>query len=140
MDPGPRVVLDTDVLIDFFSGVPPPAEVVERLLREDRAVVTTLTLFELACGARTEKQPRDIELLMEGVEILELGVPAALRAAAVRRELRARGGLLDPPDGLIAGCCLAAGLPLLTRNRRHFGRVPGLGLADPGCPAPHDGG
>ena len=31
-------------------------------------------------------------------------------------------------DLLIAGCCLASGLPLLTRNTAHFSRVRGLKL------------
>ena len=31
-------------------------------------------------------------------------------------------------DALIAGTCMAAGATLLTRNTRHFQRIPGLKL------------
>lgn len=50
-------------------------------------------------------------------------------AATVRRELRSRGEDGGMADSLIAGIALAAGAELLTRKRRHFGRVPSLRLA-----------
>jgi predicted nucleic acid-binding protein len=122
------VVVDTDVLIDYFSGVSPQAEAIERLLREARLVVTALTLFELACGAQTEEQLYDIELLAQAAHLVELDGPSALRAGAVYRELKEKGQMLGTADLLIAGCCLAGGLPLLTRNTEHFSRVSGLEL------------
>ena len=130
MAPEGRVVVDADVLIDYFAGVSPSAEAVERLLREDRLVVTTPTLFELACGSQTEEQLQDLELLMRAAYVLELSAAAALRAGAVYRRLRAQGRLIPVADLLIAGCCLAAELPLLTRNVEHFRRVPELTLLE----------
>ena len=118
-----RIVADTDVLIDFFSGVEPAAGAVTKLLMEDRLAVTTLTLFELACGIRTEGQLRDLELLTQAAFVVVLDSRAALKAGAVYRELRAKGELIGVADLLIAGCCLAAEMPLLTRNREHFERV-----------------
>jgi predicted nucleic acid-binding protein len=131
MAPGARVVLDTDVLIDFFSGLSPGADAVERLLAENRAMVTSVTLVEMACGARTGAQLEDLEMVLQGAGILEIDAAAALRAGAAWRELRARGTFLEPPDLLIAGCCMAAGLPLLTRSRRYYEHVRGLRLLDP---------
>jgi len=121
-----RVVVDTDVLIDFFAGVSPAAEAIARLLEEDRLTITTLTVFELACGAQKEEQLRDLELLIQAAQVLPLDEAAALHAGAIYRELRAKGQVLDIPDLLIAGCCLAAGLPLFTRNTGHFRRVKNL--------------
>lgn len=124
------VVVDTDVLIDYFAGISPSAEAIAQLLTEDRLAVTALTLFELACGAQTPAQLDDLELLAQAAYLLDLDSPSALRAGAVYRELRARGELLETADLLIAGCCLAAGLPLLTRNTAHFRRVRGLKLLE----------
>lgn len=121
-----RVVVDTDVLIDFFAGVSPAAETIARLLEEDRLTITALTVFELACGAQKEEQLRDLELLIQAAQLLPLDGAAALHAGAIYRELRAKGQVLDIPDLLIAGCCLAAGLPLFTRDTGHFGRVKNL--------------
>ena len=128
MDRPERIVVDTDVLIDYFSGAEPAAEAVARLLAEDRLAVTAVTLFELACGVSTEEQLRDLELLTQAALVVALDGYAALRAGVVYRDLRTRGKLVGMADLLIAGCCLAAGFPLLSRNREHFGRVRGLKL------------
>ena len=132
MDRPERIVVDTDVLIDYFSGAEPAAEAVARLLAEDRLAVTTVTLFELACGVSTEGQLRDLELLTQAALVVGLDSYAALKAGAVYRDLRTRGKLVRMADLLIAGCCLAAGFPLLSRNREHFGRVRGLKLLQVG--------
>ena len=128
MDRPDRIVVDTEVLIDYFSGADPAAEAVARLLGENRLAVTTVTLFELACGVSTEEQLHDLELLTQAARIVVLDDYAALKTGAVYRELRTRGKLIGVADLLFAGCCLAAGLPLLSRNREHFGRVKGLKL------------
>jgi len=128
MDRPERIVVDTDILIDYFSGAEPAAEAVARLLAEDRLAVTAVTLFELACGVSTEEQLRDLELLTQAALVVALDGYAALRAGVVYRDLRTRGKLVGMADLLIAGCCLAAGFPLLSRNREHFGRVRGLKL------------
>ena len=125
-----HVVVDTDVLIDYFAGVSPSAEAIAHLLREDRLAITALTLFELACGAQTPGQLNDLERLAQAAYPVSLNGPAALQAGAVYRELRAKGQLLETADLLIAGCCLAGGLPLLTRNTEHFSRVRGLELLE----------
>ena len=44
--------------------------------------------------------------------------------------------VLDSTDTLIAGICLAQQLPLLTRNVRHYQRVPGLQVVSPTDVAP----
>ena len=125
------VVVDTDVLIDYFAGVSPSAEAVQRLLETDRLGVTTLTIFELYCGVQREELQPDIELLVDASRIvLPLGIEAARRAAAQFRDLKRNGQLLPVPDLLVAGCCLSADLPLLTRNRQHFSRLTQLELVE----------
>ena len=126
------VVVDSDILIDYFAGLSPSAEAVQKLLETDLLAITTLTVFELDCGAQSEEAHRDIELLVQASRaILSLSTDAAYQAATQFRKLRRRGDLLDTPDLLIAGCCLAVGLPLLTRNTQHFERISELGLIDP---------
>ena len=125
------VVVDTDVLIDYFAGVSPSAEAVQRLLETDRLGVTTLTVFELHCGVQREELQQDVELLVDASRIvLRLSIEAARRAAEQFRDLRSRGEALPTPDLLTAGCCLAADLPLLTRNRQHFSCLTQLDLVE----------
>ncbi len=125
------IVVDSDVLIDYFAGNTPSAEAVEELLEADRLALTTLTVFELNCGVQSEESANDIELLVDASRlVLRLSIDSAKHAARQFRQLRDRGDLISTPDLLIAGCCLAAELPLLTRNQRHFSRILDLDLSD----------
>jgi predicted nucleic acid-binding protein len=128
MDNPDYVVVDTDAVIDYFAGVSPTAEAVERLLQEDRLALSTLTLFELACGAQTADQLQDVEFLAEAAHLIPLEDRAALQAGVIYRDLKAQGKLIGTADLLIAGCCVAVGMPLLTRNVQHFQWVSKLKL------------
>ncbi len=122
------VVVDADVLIDYFAGISPSAEAIERLLREDRLAVTSLVLYELACAAQTAEQLQDLELLVQAARVIGLDAAAALHAGAIWRQLKSQGQLIETADLLTAGCCLTFELPFFTRNVEHFRRVSGLRL------------
>ena len=121
-------VADTDVLIDFLGGQSPGAEHVAAALNRGDLVTTTVTRFELLAGARGARQERVIRALLEAVPALPLDEPAADRAAMVRRDLERRGAGIGMADSLIAGIVLTHRGTLITRNRRHFDRVPNLRL------------
>jgi len=125
------VVADTDVLIDALDKEREPARSWLRgLIERGELATTSVNLFELTRGPRTTVQ--QLERLREAlgrVEILPVTSGAAEVAAAVSRLLGRQGHPIADPDLLIAGVCLATGLPLLTRNAAHFRRIPGLVLA-----------
>ena len=124
------VVVDTDVLIDFLRGSGPAADLVEQLLRDDAFLVTVITRFESAQGANYPEEREKIEPLLSHSE-LPLTPIAASTAGDLSRELRRAGEALATADILQAGICLALGLPLATKNVRHFERIPGLTLVSP---------
>ena len=67
--------------------------------------------------------------MLSEIRILLLAVAAAAECAAtVRQQLEREGRAIGMGDSLIAGIALATGLPLFTRNRKHFERVSGLQL------------
>lgn len=129
------VVADSDVLIDALdAGKEPMATHVAGLIDRGELTTTAVSFFELLAGPRTSVDR--LELLqaeLGPVEVLPVTRGAADLAAAVARYLGRTGQPIPFPDLLIAGVCLAAGLPLLTRNAAHFRRIPGLVLA----PLPH---
>ncbi len=90
---------------------------------------TAVTAFELWAGARTRRQSSAVELLLAAMTILPLDSEAARRGGEARNELLARGNDIGMADCLIAGICLRDRATLLTGNRRHFARVPGLQLS-----------
>jgi tRNA(fMet)-specific endonuclease VapC len=91
-----------------------------------------ISYFELLSGARRPRERDAISALLESITILPLDVSAARRAAEVRQRLEGSGVGIGMGDSLIAGIALDAEAKLLTRNRRHFDRVPGLHLVGAG--------
>ena len=67
--------------------------------------------------------------LLAAVPSLGLDETAADAASEIRRSLERSGHTIRMADSLIAGIVTSNGGTLLTRNRRHFERVPGISLA-----------
>jgi predicted nucleic acid-binding protein len=105
-----------------------------KLVREIRAAlvfrITVVTAFELALGHSYARDPAPTDALL-AAPLLMLTREAALRGGAVLRELRSAGAGIQIRDAMQAGICLEVGAPLVTRNIRHFTRVPGLRVVQP---------
>lgn len=124
------IVADTDVLIDFLRGREPGAEAVASALEAGLLQTTVVSCFELLSGARTGREREVVERLLDRIPVRALDRDAARRAAEVRRNLEQAGVAIGMADSLIAGIALGHNSSLLTRNRRHFERVPSLSLVD----------
>lgn len=119
---------DTDVLIDFLRGVG-DAERIGIELSTGRLCTTAVTAFELWAGSKNPQQAATVEALLAAVTVLPLDISAARRAGEVRRELERTGMEIGMADSLIAGIALDRGAILITKNRKHYQRVPGLKLS-----------
>ncbi|HEV7667406.1 MAG TPA: type II toxin-antitoxin system VapC family toxin [Thermoanaerobaculia bacterium] len=122
-------VADTDVLIDFLEkrGA---WEKVRRELEEGFLATTSITRFELLSGSQSDRKRESALALLGALATLSLDARSADRAASVRRTLEAKGEGIGMADSLIAGIVLENRGTLLTRNRKHFERVEGLGIAE----------
>lgn len=125
------ILVDTDLWIDFFSGADPGASVVEKLLRERRAMLSVISVFELFCGARKEHQRNQLDSLLRVVPIIDLTREAAVHAAGHYKRLRNAGSPIGNQDLLLTGTALEYQLPILSRNRKHFERIAGLDVVSP---------
>ena len=123
------VIADTDVVLDFFTDTPPFAQALTDLLQEGRLAVTAITVFELYAGVLGAKRLKQIETFCESVPVFSLGLLAAAYAGKIYTDLKSTGMTVGNQDILIAGICLANGLPLLTRNSAHFAPIKGLVIA-----------
>lgn len=122
------ILADTDVLIDFLAGFQPVMGQIAEYAQAGRLQTSAVTCFELLSGAGEGKRGEALRQFLSVLEVLPLDRQAAEQAARVRRELNSIGQPIGMGDSLIAGIALAHGLPLFTRNRKHFSRVPGLSL------------
>lgn len=123
-------VLDSDVLIDHLRDAGPGRELVDELGATSGFRITAVTAFELALGRSYGRDPAPADALLAAPCLL-LTQTAALRAGALLRELRAIGAGIEIRDAMQAGICLEVGAPLVTRNVRHFARVPDLRVVEP---------
>lgn len=123
------IIADTDVLIDYLRGRSPMAARVELELQTAGFGTTAISAFELWTGAKSRRQNSAVELLLAAMTVLDLDAEAARQGADARNELLARGADIGMADCLIAGICLRERATLLTGNRQHFARIPGLKLS-----------
>jgi predicted nucleic acid-binding protein len=63
------------------------------------------------------------------LNVLGLDNHAIVQASKIFGDLKRNGSLVQDPDLLIAGICLANSLPLVTGNAKHFERFGRYGLA-----------
>ena len=123
------IVADSDVLIDFLRGQGDGARRVELELRSGSFATTAITAFEIRSGARTEKQRKSVDTLLEAMTILPFGSEEARIAAEIRLQVEEQGLPIGMADYMIAATCIATDSILLTRNVKHFERVKGLRLS-----------
>jgi len=114
-------LVDTDWIINGLHGRPEALAVLEEH-RDDGLGVSIITLGEVYEGAYNN--PEFLALFT----VLPLTEDTMRHFARLRALLRKQGNLIPDLDLLIAVTALEHELVLLTRNRRHFERVPDLRL------------
>jgi predicted nucleic acid-binding protein len=125
------IVVDTDVIIDFFRDISPAANVFAELISLEKAAMTAISVFELYAGIEGAKRLRQIETLVQELIILPLNTLEAAMAGRIYTQLKSRGKLVGTHDILIAAICLANDLPLYTKNIAHFSEIKDIRLLSP---------
>lgn len=122
--------LDTNACIMHLRGRHPQLSGRWRQHRAEDLAIPLTTYAELLVGAEKSSQPervwRQIELLLEAHEIVELTEEVAEHYARLRAELETRGTVIGGNDLWIAATALAHGATLVTNNTGEFSRVPDL--------------
>ena len=125
------IVVDTDVIIDFFRDISPAAGVFSELISFEKAALTAISVFELYAGIEGAKRLRQIENLVQELIILPLNTLEAAIAGRIYTQLKSRGKLVGTQDILIAAICVANDLPLYTKNIAHFSLIKDIRLLSP---------
>ncbi len=129
-----RYLIDSDWLVDAYIGVPASVGVLDRLSDQGLGVsiVSYGEIFEGAFGA-PEPQVRlaKFRTLLARFTTVPLSDPVMEIFAQTRARLRHSGQLIPDMDLLIAATAVHHDLTLITRNLRHFERIPDLKLYQP---------
>ena len=116
-----RLLLDTDVLIDFLRGQPQAVQLLEDTDCEFH--VSAVSVAELYVGVRDGREREVLDQLVGLLRTIEISTEIAQQAGLWRREYgKSHGtGILD---ALIAACADASQIPLATLNVKHFPMLP----------------
>lgn len=125
-------LLDTDVCIELLRGNEAVIERREQTL--DTVVTTWVTACELYYGAAKSDAPQAnravVDEFLATLTVCGLDRPASRRFGEVKALLQERGEGLADADLLIAAVALAQGAVVVTGNRRHYERIPGVDIED----------
>jgi tRNA(fMet)-specific endonuclease VapC len=129
-----KYLIDSDWIIDALAGVPAALGTLEQL-SADGLAVSIVAFGEIIEGAYLFPDPETYLALfrqfLSGFMILPLTEPIMEVFASNRARLRRQGMLIPDLDLLIAASALSFDLTLLTRNVRHFARLPDLRIYRP---------
>ncbi len=125
------ILVDSDVIIDFFAGTQPSADLLARLLVKHEALISSVSVFEILAGVTGKKRLRQIEELLSIVPVIDFNRLAAEKAAEIYTKLKKKGSLVGNQDIFLAATASCAGIPVLTRNVQHFKRISGVDVLRP---------
>ena len=125
------VCLDTSVLVALIRK---DREAMEGLRTEAEAggavSTTVINLCELYSGAYGSRSPQKelekVQDLLTHTRLLEFGPAAARRYGGLVNDDALKSGPIGDFDLMIASIALESNEKLVTRNTKHFNRVPGL--------------
>lgn len=134
-----RYLIDSDWTIDALAGNPAAVESLGHHSAQGLAI-SIISIGEVYGGAYGSRDPEThlatFRRFLSGLIVLGLTDPIMDVFARTRLQLRRQGLLIPDFDLLIAATALTFDLTLMTRNRRHFSRIPDRNLYDLGEIAP----
>lgn len=124
-------LFDSDWLVDMLRGVQHSIELANEL--HERGVSTSIiTVGEIYDGAFNSVDPQQrlayYRTFFAGFSIINLTDDVMETFARERAALRRQGQPIADMDLLIAATAITHDLTLVTRNTRHFRRIPSLKL------------
>lgn len=124
-------LVDSDWVIDGIASIPSAMRVLEQRA-PDGLAVSILTVGEVFEGAygfpNADEHLAGFRTFLSGYTIIGLDEETVEIFARTRYQLRRQGNLIPDMDLLVAATALRHNLTLMTRNVRHFSRIPGLRL------------
>ena len=123
-------LIDTDILIDASRGLESAGRFLNDRQQGLGLTISIVSAMELIAGCRNAGQLAGVRHFLAQCEIVPLTEAISERAQKVMESFVLSHGILIP-DALIAATALEAGVPVFTRNARHFSMIPDLEVLQP---------
>ncbi|MBI2676017.1 MAG: type II toxin-antitoxin system VapC family toxin [Candidatus Aenigmarchaeota archaeon] len=129
-----RIVVDSDILVNFLRNKKEEVELLKRMSRQATLATTDINAFELYYGAyKSSKQDENLAAtkgLLNSLLLLSTSEDSMEMAGKIITDLEKRGKPMEIRDLLIGSICLTNSIALLTGNRRHFENMEGLKIIE----------
>lgn len=127
-----KIIIDSDVLIDFLKNMPQTIEKIKELKEDNELGTTDINAFELYLGAykskKQEKELADVKGLLNTLFLSSTNEDSMEIAAKILSDLEKKGKPIALRDLFIGSICLTNSFKLYTRNKKHFEKIEGLSL------------
>jgi len=123
-------LIDTDVLIDAERGHPAAIAFVTAQQAALAVRVSAISAMELIVGCRNTSELTQVKRFVQSISVIPINPAISQTALDLIETYFLSHGLLIP-DALIAASALTHGLPLYTKNVRHFQMIPQLTVLRP---------
>lgn len=117
------LLLDTDVLVDFFRGQPKAVKFVTA--HTDRIVLSSIVVAELFAGVKGDSEMAAITDFISLFRIVPVTAEIARAGGLYNRDYGKSHGV-GLADAIIAATCDAENAELKTLNTRHYPMINGL--------------
>ena len=115
-----RLLLDTDILVEYLRGRREAVEYLEGLTAD--LYISVISVAELFAGVRDDGEEQSLKQFLLAFTALPVTEKVARLGGLYRRGYRSSHGT-GLADALIAATATEAGTSLVTFNRRHFPMV-----------------
>lgn len=107
-----KAVFDTNILVDFLTGVP---EAAEELGRYSDRLISQITWMEVMAGCRDDPERQTTRAFLDTFQTIAIGTDVAESAVMLRQTHRLR-----LPDAIILATAERTGALLVTRDAKDF--------------------
>ena len=126
----PLYMLDTDICSYVIKNRPPEARRKMNAVPLNQQAISVVTYAELLYGVKRSSSQRVnrqvVDAFVRHLTVLEWNADAAEHYADLRTYLEIQGTPIGAMDLMIAAHARSLEAMLVTNNRRHFDKVPGL--------------
>ena len=126
----PPGLMDTDVLIDTERGLPDAVAFFGAQFALGSVQMSAVSAMELIAGARNQAELKKVLNSISNAVVHELSAGMSRQARHWLAQYSLSHGL-EFADALIGATAFHLGLPLYTKNVKHFQMLPGLNVVRP---------